>query len=96
MGRPDWQVSADDLLAVWCNNKADQRHTTRDIRTFLCLVMWEIWKHRNSIVFDGARPSARHLVQRIVDEGVAWQQAGLLRGQWETQLEALRVWVCSE
>jgi hypothetical protein len=40
------------------------------------LVPWIIWKHRNSCVFDRARPSASYLIHQIKDEMAAWAKAG--------------------
>src|ERR1041385_9133976 len=96
LGRSDWGSVAEDSLVDWCIAMVDPRYTTRDIRTFLCLVMWEVWKHRNAIVFDGASPSVRNLIRKIATEGLAWRQAGLLKGSWEAHLEVLRTWANGE
>jgi hypothetical protein len=42
--------------------------------------MWELWKHKNAIVFDGAQPSCEVLLRRIRLEGLVWLSAGLLKG----------------
>lgn len=48
------------------------------------LVMWELWKHRNAIVFDEATASLQQVLHRIASEGKVWRQAGLLRGELDT------------
>lgn len=51
--------------------------------------MWEPWKHRNGIVFDGATPSLGHVTRRIEVEGRAWMAAGLLRTDFAALLVEL-------
>ena len=41
-------------------------------------IPWLIWKHRNSCVFDGARPSVADLVAKIKEEAALWGRAGAL------------------
>lgn len=71
-------------------------HGPKDIRTFFTLVLWELWKHRNAIVFDGASPSVPALATRIVDEGRRWQQAGKLKGSWEASFADVERWARGE
>lgn len=40
---------------------------TLDLET---LVIWELWKHRNVIVFDQATPSIRKVLTAISEEGI--------------------------
>jgi hypothetical protein len=40
------------------------------------LVSWELWKHRNRCVFDGARPDLVVALQDVPSEGVLWCLAG--------------------
>lgn len=54
--------------------------------------MWELWKHRNAVVFNGVSPSVTVVVQRIKIEGCAWKQAGLLKAYYEAFIEALSRW----
>lgn len=65
----------------------------------LCLLgigMWELWKHRNDIVFNGAAPSLARLTRRIDSEGRAWRQAGLLKGDLDGFFTGLATWVVHE
>lgn len=55
----------DIVLEEWCTNKVDAMLGTRDIRALFLLGMWELWKHRNAIVFYGDTPSRSHVISRI-------------------------------
>jgi hypothetical protein len=39
-------------------------------------VAWELWKHRNSCVFEGASPAVPAVLQNVADEGSLWCAAG--------------------
>jgi hypothetical protein len=39
-------------------------------------VSWEVWKHKNSCVFEGAQPSILVLLQTIRNECGLWCAAG--------------------
>ena len=54
--------------------------STKDLRTIVALVWWELWKHRSGIIFDGARPSIEFLLGRVRQEGQVWASAGLMKG----------------
>ena len=56
------------------------------------LVLWEIWKHRNVVVFDGVTPATHVVLQRVECEGRAWQAAGEFKGDMERFLGALHRW----
>lgn len=62
----------------------------------ITLVLWEMWKHRNAMVFDGASPSITGLIMEIVEEGNAWCTAGLLKGDWNGVAVELARWVRRE
>lgn len=61
-------------------------------QTILGLTLWELWKHRNAIVFDGARPSCEVLLSRIRLEGLVWLSAGLLKGDLNPFFSRLARW----
>lgn len=92
MNRPDWIPSTDTALEEWCTNKVDTTVGARDIRALLLLGMWELWKHRNAIVFDGATPSLSHVISRIVLEGRTWKRASLFKGDVEPIFRAVERW----
>ncbi|WVZ97941.1 hypothetical protein U9M48_043439, partial [Paspalum notatum var. saurae] len=48
----------------------------KGLNSLIILVPWQIWKHRNSCVFEGTRPCVQSVVLAVVDEGRAWCLAG--------------------
>ncbi|GJM89634.1 hypothetical protein PR202_ga05842 [Eleusine coracana subsp. coracana] len=70
-------VSDDESFQLWWGRLArrldkDQR---KAFNTLVILVAWEIWKHRNGVVFDAQQPHVQHLVQEIKEEAQAWARA---------------------
>ena len=90
--RPEWIPRAGTTLEEWCNTKTDTRMGAKDTRALLILGMWEIWKHRNAIVFDGATPSSSHVLRRIVLEGRIWKRANLFKGDVEPIFLTVERW----
>ena len=83
LGRPELTPEASDTVVEWCNacaQRAPSKKEAKDIRTMASLVLWELWKHRNAIVFEGATPSTTVLIARVECEARAWSTAGLLKG----------------
>ena len=68
-----------NTLAGWCATQNTNETHKRVLNAFRVLAMWEIWKHRNAIVFEGASPSVTHVLRRFAEEGRNWKQAGLLK-----------------
>ena len=62
---------------------------TRKLRPLFILVLWELWKHHNAIVFDGAAPLVAKLTNRIMDEARRWSQARILKGNLAIFYQAL-------
>lgn len=58
----------------------------------ISLCLWELWKHKNKIVFDGASPSTTTVIVSIEDEGKAWAQARMFRHDMATFLSVLARW----
>ena len=48
----------------------------KGLNSLIILVAWEIWKHRNSCVFDKKRPSVQEVLRAISSEGGLWCSAG--------------------
>ena len=71
-------------------------HKPKELRALLTLGLWELWKHRNAVVFDGASPSLEVVGRRVVAKGRAWQHAGLLKGEVDITLQLLAGWASSE
>lgn len=40
--------------------------------TLTIITAWALWKHMNSIIFDGLRPSSEQLISTIKDEAKRW------------------------
>jgi hypothetical protein len=65
------------LSAWWCSTiKSAPRECRKGLNTLIILVTWEIWKHRNACVFEGAQPSVQWLLQTVSSERVLWCLAG--------------------
>lgn len=92
LDKPEWTPGPHTVLAEWCNTMTGTRLCMRDVRALVMLVMWELWKHRNAIVFDGATPSWLHVIARIVAEGRIWKRAGIFKGDVEALLVGVERW----
>jgi hypothetical protein len=90
IGKPSWTPEGHDTLVGWCTDKP------KNMRVIITLVLWELWKHRNAIVFDGASPSLVGLIKRIVEEGNVWFRAGLIKGDWNDVAAELSRWARGE
>ena len=65
------------LFDWWCAAKqSTPKAMHKGLATVTLLVPWMLWKHRNSCVFDRARPSVHNLMNKIKEEAVAWVRAG--------------------
>ena len=95
--KPEWMPTPQDSLQSWlCTKQRMNTMATKDLHAILLLALWELWKHRNAIVFDGARPSIDQLLQRVRDEGVVWSSAGLLKGNVTSFFSRVERWVSGE
>uniref|UniRef100_A0A8R7PRW5 Reverse transcriptase zinc-binding domain-containing protein n=1 Tax=Triticum urartu TaxID=4572 RepID=A0A8R7PRW5_TRIUA len=81
MGVPHGAPHVGEPLPDWCARQDTHGRPARTMRTLCLLVMWELWKHRNAIVFDGATVSLQQIMHRIASESKVWRQAELLRGE---------------
>lgn len=48
----------------------------KGLNSFIILVYWEVWKHQNSCVLEGAMPSVNLLLQTVGDECALCCMAG--------------------
>ena len=94
--KPQWTPTTEDTLKKWCVARTSGVHKPKELRALLTLGLWELWKHRNAVVFDGASPSLEVVVRRVVAEGRAWQQASLLKGEVDITFQLLVGWAGSE
>lgn len=46
------------------------------LNSLIILVAWEVWKHRNSCVFENATPSVQEVLSAVNAEGTLWCRAG--------------------
>lgn len=58
LNRPDWFPGNGTRLKEWCSVNRGNGRARKDSRTVIILVMWELWKHRNAIIFDGHHSQA--------------------------------------
>lgn len=93
VGKPEWALRRGESISQWCTDKCGTERGKKDARAILTLVVWELWKHHNAIVFDGATPSMNHVILRMEAKGRTWKQAGILKGGINTFLRELVLWV---
>ncbi|RCV23814.1 hypothetical protein SETIT_5G034700v2, partial [Setaria italica] len=48
----------------------------KELNSLIFLVAWEIWKHRNDCVFNGASLSVALVLQTVANESAMWCEAG--------------------
>jgi hypothetical protein len=48
----------------------------KGLNFLIILVAWELWKHMNTCVFDGACPEVQSLLYFVAEEGSLWCMAG--------------------
>jgi hypothetical protein len=88
-GKLEWMSTTNDKLVEWCSFRTHARTHQKDVHSLLTLVLWELWKHRNAIVFDCVHPSVSSVLRKIEQEGRAWSAAGLFKGDQTGFLQAL-------
>lgn len=96
IGKLEWSPTPQDTLKGWCVERTTGVHKPKELRAIFTLVLWELWKHRNAVVFNGVSPSLEVVVRRLVVEGRAWQQANLLKGELDSLFEMLSRWASRE
>lgn len=92
MGKLEWMPRNSSKIDDWCIDKGGTTKQKRDQATVFTLVMWEIRKHRSAIIFEGASPSKNYVILRICQEGRAWKQAGLIKGDTEGFFQEVEMW----
>ena len=97
LGKLDWTPTTQDTLDVWLRDKQGPNNLRRkDLHTIFILTIWELWKHRNAIVFDGASPSLGVLLGRVRSEGRMWSIAGKFKRDMDPFFLRLEQWATSE
>ncbi|CAN6181424.1 unnamed protein product [Urochloa humidicola] len=56
-----WTIQRPDVLPA------------KHFETFVLLIYWHLWKHRNSIVFEGAHPSTRVFWNACKQDASLWR-----------------------
>ncbi|WVZ58759.1 hypothetical protein U9M48_008991 [Paspalum notatum var. saurae] len=71
------QPGGDSFLRWWSSSvKMAPKELQKGFNTLVFLVTWEIWRHRNACVFEGARPDVSAVLQNIANEDSLWCAAG--------------------
>jgi len=65
------------LAGVQCC-KGVPKEVREGLNSLIILVAWELWKHWNACVFEGARLRLEAVLQAIVYESSLWCSAGAL------------------
>jgi len=74
----NWRPS-NTTLEWWNNITTTPAIQRKAMRTLTMLILWEIWKERNSRVFQRQESSALSLFAKIKNKATAWTQAGASR-----------------
>jgi hypothetical protein len=59
----------------WWSSLPCPRASRRDLWTAVIMIFWCIWRHRNDVVFNGARPGVGAIRCRIKEEFQGWRLA---------------------
>nr|TKW11472.1 hypothetical protein SEVIR_6G235500v2 [Setaria viridis] len=60
----------------WLAISSVPKEVRRGLNSLIILVAWEVWKHRNSCVFENARPFIQEVLRAVHTEGTLWCSAG--------------------
>ena len=81
----------------WAIDKRGSNNvSTKDLHTIFALTWWELWKHRNAIIFEDAQPLVFPLLKKICNEGLVWSSAGLLKVNVSPFFCRVERWVSGE
>jgi hypothetical protein len=58
-----------------------QKELWQGLNSLIILEAWEVWKHRNTCVFEGAQPNTQVLLQAVIDECFLWCKVGAAKLQ---------------
>lgn len=62
LGQPARTPTTTETLPDWCLQQEDCGKHKKLARPICILVLWELWTHRNAVVFDGAAPATRQVL----------------------------------
>lgn len=92
LGSVEGVPTAGESIEERCTRNGHHGQQVKSMRAICLLVMWELWKHQNTIVFDGVTPCVMQVLRRIASECKVWKQAGVLRGELEAFLAVVVRW----
>ena len=92
LGKPDCAPGHEGSIVEWFMACLSLGIHQRDVTTMISLCLWELWKHKNKIVFEGASPSMAMMITRIETEGRAWSRAGMFKHDMASFLSVLARW----
>ncbi|WVZ52340.1 hypothetical protein U9M48_003412 [Paspalum notatum var. saurae] len=65
------------FFSWWARSSAlVPKEVRKALNTLFILVAWELWKFRNSCVFEGCQLCVQWVIQRIKEEGLLWCKVG--------------------
>lgn len=77
MGAAALQPSMNRLSSWWFKTVKDTpKEVKKGLNSLIILVAWEIWKHRNDCVFNGASPRISAVLHAVARESSLWCIAG--------------------
>lgn len=79
LNRPSLATLNSSLVDWWINVRRGQGALKKGIDSSVMLVSWRIWKARNDVVFNRRSPTARAVMQAVMEEASQWIQAGASR-----------------
>jgi hypothetical protein len=77
--REDQLVPRGVSLADWLQSWRGRAVDARDYWTWVALICWCLWRHRNDVVFEGATASPRVVIRKVRREAELWKTAGLFK-----------------
>ena len=60
----------------WSSISAVPKDMRKGLNSLIILIAWEIWKHRNSCIFENNRPNVQYVLRAVRDKGSLWCSAG--------------------
>lgn len=60
----------------WISISTVPKEMRKGLNFLIILVAWEVWKHRNSCVFENATPSVQEVLRAVMAERALWCRAG--------------------
>lgn len=65
---------------------------SKALNTTVNLAIWQLWKHRHDVVFEGTSLSVQLVIAKILQEGWEWQAVGKFRQDMTLFYQWLYMW----